>query len=187
MRAILFVLLITMTTCYGQDREAKALIYSVFGKDTKLVYTDRFPEFLIGDMRSSLNEDTLYASGLSHYDPTKLLILSRQEKLYVNEELNKMGTLVWSNVFENGFLLKTDSSGNILKTNPSSSNQPRPSNIESKKIYHFSRPIFIRNHTLCFFCFGYYCGARCGQGELAVFRKENGSWIPWMRLFTWVS
>ncbi|WP_373515945.1 hypothetical protein [Persicitalea sp.] len=45
--------------------------------------------------------------------------------------------------------------------------------------YHiFSYPIFLKNYTYCLFYSEYYCeGIFCADGQLDIYKFENGKWI----------
>ena len=143
------------------------------------------PLFHINLIREELSADTLYAAGLEYYDSTKLVVLTHREKQYINQVLNRMSTVDWTEkLFVEGMLVKTDPAGGIL--NDQNPNGFHPERSSTDRLYSFSRPVFIRNQTLCIFCSGYSCGPRCGYGEVSVFRKISGKWSRWFKLTTWV-
>jgi len=44
--------------------------------------------------------------------------------------------------------------------------------------YHsFGCPLFLRNYTWCLFYSGHHCGWLCGDGQLALYKKEGGRWM----------
>ena len=42
---------------------------------------------------------------------------------------------------------------------------------------NFSMPIFLRNDSLCIFYSDVYCGDRCEDGNIHLYKKEDGIWI----------
>ncbi len=61
---------------------------------------------------------------------------------------------------------------------------------ENTYVYDFTKPVFIRNDTLCFFyeasSLKIY-GRGYIEGELAVYKKVNHKWIKWITVFTMIS
>jgi len=56
-----------------------------------------------------------------------------------------------------------------------------------KNFYRFSAPIFLRNYTYCLFYMGNQCGPLCGQGQLALYRKSQGTWVIVKTFCRWIS
>lgn len=46
--------------------------------------------------------------------------------------------------------------------------------------YAFSKPIYLRANTLAVLYLESLCGRDCGNEELIIYRKVNGSWKSWM-------
>jgi hypothetical protein len=58
-------------------------------------------------------------------------------------------------------------------------------NVKSKKaLYYFSftKPIFIRNKTICLLAIAAICGGECGITNFSFYRKVNGKWGKWIRI-----
>ena len=43
--------------------------------------------------------------------------------------------------------------------------------------HSFGCPLFLRNYTCCLFYSGHHCGWLCGNGQLALYKKEGGRWV----------
>ena len=56
-----------------------------------------------------------------------------------------------------------------------------------KNFYRFSAPIFLRNYTYCLFYMGNQCGPLCGQGQLALYKREQGAWVIVKAFCRWIS
>lgn len=54
------------------------------------------------------------------------------------------------------------------------------------RIFFLSKPVFLRNDTICIFEKDMDCGFLCGGGDLTIYRKENDRWIRYRILFGWV-
>jgi hypothetical protein len=55
------------------------------------------------------------------------------------------------------------------------------------RLYRISTPIFLRKNSICLFYWSYGCGPLCGQGTLALYKKENGKWVHYWSLLDWIS
>jgi hypothetical protein len=51
----------------------------------------------------------------------------------------------------------------------------------------FSMPIFLRNDTYCLFYEANHCGGLCGEGKLALYKKEGGHWQVVKYYCQWIS
>ncbi|WGQ10136.1 hypothetical protein QG516_00515 [Pedobacter gandavensis] len=156
----------------------------------KVFYLGTLDDESIKYLRSTLKPDTLY-SGLSdeedfkHFGKDKL-VFSKSERMLIQK---KIIALKFQNLpdqlFEGGKLLTSDS----LKLY-AEGNLDAWSNLNKNKIYKyfmFSRPIFLRNNTICLFNYAQYCGFKCGIGKTAIYRKEHGRWRRLMVLSSWIS
>jgi hypothetical protein len=56
-----------------------------------------------------------------------------------------------------------------------------------KKIYSFSKPVYLRNNSICFFYFSSGCGSLCGGGGFSVYIKVDGIWYSYRSLSMWIS
>ncbi|MGA0560135.1 hypothetical protein ACO2Q8_25965 [Larkinella sp. VNQ87] len=194
MKRFIFALLLfaLASQTHGQQSEAQAFIRYQFRNLNRIV----FPTFLATHAFSSI-KDALQASTLrsereslrSRYDPDSILVLSDQEREYLLQELEKQQNRTDSslvNVFEAG-TVTTDNSGQLgyFNRNRDWSDFKQ---AQANSFYSFSRPLFIRNNTLCFFYYYFTCGHNCSHGKFAVYRKtRDNAWLPWLVLFTSVS
>lgn len=51
----------------------------------------------------------------------------------------------------------------------------------------FSMPIFLRNDTYCIFYSDYSCGWLCGNGQLVLYKMNNGNWEEVRSYCNWIS
>lgn len=181
---MLACLIITKAPC--QDLQSKAFLDHFFGQSAKIVYMNKLWESEIEQMQNALAQDTLYTLGAMMNDPNDRLVLTQQEHHYIKNELSQQANLVWhSHLFEQGKVLTkatVDSIYNDPARGRSYFEQQYGSNL-----YSFSKPIFLRDYSLCIFYSGYSCGSRCGEGKLVVFKKEHETWLSWLELYRWIS
>jgi hypothetical protein len=53
--------------------------------------------------------------------------------------------------------------------------------------HSFGCPLFLRNYTWCLFYSGHHCGWLCGDGQLALYKKEGGRWVFVKNWGVWMS
>ncbi|WP_080058248.1 hypothetical protein [Spirosoma aerolatum] len=170
----LLVMCLMGASVFGQSSEEIAFIQNLFGQSAKLIYTDKLGEYEVKRMEKALSKDTLYDVFVTNLkDPNNRLVLTRPERNYIQQELASQSKVTWSSqLFEHGKRI-TQASSDSLQA--------------GFRIYSFSNPIFIRNHSLCIFYSGYTCSSRCGEGKLVIFKKQNDTWVAWLELYRWIS
>jgi len=47
-------------------------------------------------------------------------------------------------------------------------------------VFSFSKPIYIRDNTICLISFSAICGGTCGQSEASFYKKSNNQWSKWI-------
>lgn len=51
--------------------------------------------------------------------------------------------------------------------------------------YEIVPPLLLKAGAYCLFSYEYHCGALCGHGHTAVYKKEGGKWKYWWTLVLW--
>ena len=47
-------------------------------------------------------------------------------------------------------------------------------------VFTFTKPVYIRDKTICFIAWVAMCGGTCGQTEQIFYKKENDEWEKWI-------
>lgn len=172
---------------YSQTQTSISFIQKQFGVNTKLVYMDGLDIYHVNNIKGALSEDTLRGTLGIAYEPSKVLILSPEERMYIDQALAKLANTRWdSSLFKYGKLISKDEVKAIFTDRKDQGWQYFKQHYGTE-LHEFSSPIFIRDNTLCVFYSGYSCDYECGGGTLAIFKKEKGDWALWMTLYVWVS
>ena len=103
--------------------------------------------------------------------------LSRRERKHIFYETSiTHWPFVWmDNLFKNSQRIPKDSAGAYLKAFERK-NHPYDSK-NGYQFWHFSKPVYLRDNTICLVSFVYMCGGLCGEDEVAFYKKnENGRW-----------
>lgn len=55
-----------------------------------------------------------------------------------------------------------------------------------RRLFTLSKPVFLRNNSICILYKASDCGMLCGGGTLVIYKKENDKWKNYMVLADWV-
>nr|ARK12911.1 hypothetical protein A6C57_22675 [Fibrella sp. ES10-3-2-2] len=189
MKSVLSVLVLSLLTikAHCQSQQVMAFLHNFFGQSSEIVYMDKVWPHEIKSMRKTLNQDTLqdmFNTKLA--EPDARLVLTLKERSYIQSELDRQAEVTWpSQLFKNGKVLTNSTLNEIYKDPTRGETYFR--DHYGLRLYSFSNPIFIRDYSICIFYSGHTCGSRCGEGNLTIFKKKDATWIPWIRLYSWVS
>jgi hypothetical protein len=148
-----------------------------YSKDSTFVYSNRISGRKIDEIKKMLNVDTL----IDQECIKNKVILSEKERQYINQQLEKMRSHVWPKDFiKDAIQIKGDTINTVLK-------QSISKQLEFFLKYphgysFFSKPIFMRNRTLCIFYTGYNCAKSCYYDQLLILRKEGENWVELIAL-----
>jgi hypothetical protein len=115
------------------------------------------------------------------------LTLTKQEKEFIIKELKKQTSeAFWDSIhIPNSLVITTDTITAIFKDRERGWKYFREKYGSS--INSFTMPVFFRKKQLCAFYYDSHCGGLCGDGVLAIYRKEKGHWVMWFVLYEWIS
>jgi len=185
MKHLIFIILITffINTVEAQNEKASyKFVRNVITseKNEKIIYSDSITSDIINQIKDALFNPQ-HKSGFN---------LNTKEKRYVKSELNKMKKFVWSDsLFKNSILIKQDSINYAFgKSNKSRIDGWGYFNTHfGPGYYDFSKPIFIRNNTICIFYRGYHCGWLCGEGYVGIYVRKGNKWVIKQAISSWIS
>lgn len=183
---ILIVLLFgILNAAYSQNHTYEKKFIRSFYKDKgSIVYADALSKGILQEIKKALSTDTI--RGFDEKNFMHDLIISRKERSQLNSQMNKLEDSVWiNNVLDNSKMVDRHKIDHILKDRAygwSNFNKEYGLGFHS-----FSKPIFIRNYTICIFYNDFSCPQTCGSGELAVYKKIHGNWKKWLILYNWIS
>ncbi len=146
-------------------------------EDNLIVYSSGLSHSRIDFIKKELSQDTL----IDLECKKNKVALSSNERAYINKELEKMKFQTWpKKIFKNSILINSDTISAIFK-------KPLIAQFDFFSKYSngysfFSRPIFIRNNTLCIFYCGYNCSNLCFDDQLFILRKEGEGWVEFISL-----
>ncbi len=156
-----------------------------------VVYTDSLDKYEMNNMIMAFNQEGRYknaSKGFKRIDtPSIQIVFTGEEKAYINLELYNLKFHEWDkNLFENSTRIPVDTVSKIFSDNRKYG-WLYFYNHYGNKLYSFSKPIFLRNGTMCLFYSDYSCGGTCGEGNFYIYLKIDGEWKPICRLFGWIS
>ena len=187
--AYLSLLCFSQITHAQNDPSSQRFIRSVI-HEKGIVYTDSLDRNTISEMRKYLNGKLIDSYILPGFRAGKSgkFGFSKREKFFINTELNKLVSLCWQpGLLDSSRLIKADTVTKIFKNGDLFSGWDYFRKNYGRELYSFSKPIFLRNNTICLFYFGDRCGELCGEGGLYIYIKKNGVWKMKYPVYSWVS
>src|SRR5437588_327384 len=167
--SLLFALLAVSTRAQN-DTGSVDFIRAIVHSDEKIVYTDSIGDYTISFIKEGLHRSDIYNSPKIKAN-RRFPAFTAEEKRYINKELNKMQMYTWrDSLLSNYLLIKQDTINAIFKNGVFDGWGYFNSHF-GEGFYNFSKPIFLRNHTICIFYKGYSCGHLCGEGDLTIYVK----------------
>jgi len=172
---------------YAQSHADKKFIRFVIGKE-HILYTEKVGSYWIDQIKETINQDTLYRYDGFRYYRSKLkdsdwFILTPSEKVFINNELDKMKDFSWKdNVVKRSFAVSKARTEKYKKEHNGQSFYDLKDFDD--RIYAFTKPIFIRNNTVCFF---YLESGKSPAGQLRIYVRSGKKWILKYTPLLWVS
>ena len=177
-----FIFFIALFSSYSimaqKDDEAVKFLNDYIKSKTKnkIIYTEKIWPSNLNDIKRALGKTKIQ---LRENNPDNIktilpekIIFTEKEMKYVSEEIEKNNNNGWvkNKVVDAQFIARDTIESYLSKKS-------------SFYIYHsFSKPIFLRNNSICIFYFDETEG-----GKLATFVKVNGSWKYFAELYSWIS
>jgi len=151
----------------------------------KSFYTDSISKSQIAGIKTQLNRDTIFDNNWLTSE-IKFIILSKEEKKYINSELDKFKDFTWRQGLVPQFkIIRTDTVNAIF--NDRRRGWAYFHTKYGLYIHNFTKPIFLRNNTVCIFYKQYTCDYLCGFGTLDIYILKGGKWVVECQVSSWVS
>ncbi|RPD45185.1 hypothetical protein [Paracnuella aquatica] len=152
-----------------------------------LYYREELPKHNLGDIIKALASTKIY--GFNYKDDSgpfnDSLTLTEKERSFLQQQFNQQSGKIWTKPhFRNWHLVSEDSLKHYHEVDQYFWFSP---DRLGGRLYTFSKPVFFRNDSMCLFYWGYWCGTRCGEGQLALYQKQDGKWKYRFSLFMWES
>jgi hypothetical protein len=117
---------------------------------------------------------------------TNYVVFSKEERAYIAKKIEEQKTATWSDgLLPNSKLITKATIKDIF--NEREKGWIYFHGKYSSGFYTFSKPIFLKNNTICVFYYGYHCDYLCGYGDWSVYKKVNGDWVRIITFSSWVS
>ena len=197
MKYLSFVFILFSVGCglYGQnDRSEMNFLERLIRQaqpDGQIVYTDKISKSDLDKIKLRLKNNTIYDCSSQNQNS---IILTRLEKKSLLDQFEFPNDPYWQeNLFPGSKLIKEEEVMSYIKktTQDYLENYNNPNNTEVDKmalvktyqrpnVFKFSRPVYLRNRTLCLLFFSSVCGNPCGFDELCFYKIDNNIWTKWV-------
>lgn len=147
----------------------------------RINYIDHLYSFTVSSLLNDV-KDTIYhkLGNLDRLASSDTLVLSAEELKYAKRTIKEMDEKIWDRkLFGRWEELDADE---LLKMTRSRWGWEKYYKKYSTGYYSFSKPIFLRDNSICIFYIGYSCGEFCHEADLSVYKTENGKWKKWIVL-----
>lgn len=111
----------------------------------------------------------------------KYILLTAEEKKHVDLEIASMQRKIWTDAPIKGVKILNADTAAVWRKRSTEFKQTRSA------YFSFSKPIFIRNNTVCLFYSGHICGPLCSTGFLIAYTKVGDEWVEWFLIDSWVT
>lgn len=149
----------------GGDKKFELFFKNIFPKiQSREIKKEKIDDYTFGELKAKLESDT-FSKKIIEKGKTRV------EQFVLKPSERRLIDSIYSSASNSSWLYNN-------QTNES---------INSEKTYTLSKPIFLRNGSVCLFYYSYFCGPLCGQGNLSLYKKEKGKWVRWISLYDWVS
>jgi hypothetical protein len=106
----------------------------------------------------------------------KFFILNEDERNFIKKEIEKLNSFSWTkSKIDAKTIIPIQTFEKIFNDENSIKNFFNRN--RGLVIYSFSKPIFLRNDSICIFAYAYYCGMECTAIHLSIYEKANSRWI----------
>lgn len=150
-----------------------------------LYYADKMYQPMLNEIKLELQKEITWDYSGNRPVDKAYFSLSEKEKDTIMKELDQMYWKTWekkllknSNMLERKFI--DYAFCNVFGQLYFFEKHPNG-------FYEFTKPIFLRNDTICIFYCGLNCGTLCSDDRLMIFKKEKGEWIEWLTVFRIIS
>jgi hypothetical protein len=168
------------------DPAAQQFIRSVI-YEKGVVYTDSVENFGVNEARRAFNEQLnsdQYKSDTNSW--VSGLHLTNAEIDSIKNQTTLLNNFTWKAGLINNAIFVPQATINKI-FNDGSKGWDYFRKHYGSSIYAFGKPIFIRNHTVCYFYMDNSCGNQCYGGSFEIYIKSNGKWIRRYTILTWVT
>jgi len=191
MKTLTFLFLLLSTNLFAQDKRENRKFFDDFfpNANSKIIYTEQ--QFHDIDYIISLVKDADTIRKTEYNDrigkiKIDSIILSNPEIDYVSANIKTNNDKLWAkNIMPNATYISRK------KINTIFGDKSKGWDYFEKKyedtFYSFSKPIFLRNNSICFIYIGVGCGSLCGSASFDVYVKQDDKWIPFTSLCIWIS
>ena len=162
----------------------------------EIVYTNKINESQLQRVEAHIKPGVIQGAGTE--TKRNSISLSRKEKKYILSQLEIYTKPFWGdNLFAKSKMIPEDSIASYMKKvyqeysesfiNPNNSDNDKAEimkNYPRPNLFEFSRPIYLRNNSICLVLISYRCGNPCGFDELCFYKKVNDVWTKFVVVYS---
>jgi hypothetical protein len=191
----LIFLIVFSSSLFGQDNNDGLTIIEKwirgFQPSGQIVYTNKLDNWAVDQMNKGISERKISGVDL---DSKQTIKLTKREQKYLFQKIELLRTNIWKDsLFLNSERIELDTvmkyiedvRKGFLKIDPLLCDTlvtlAMQKNRINTNVFTFSKPIFIRDNSICLIFTTFTCGKQCGKAELTFYRLwHNREWIKYI-------
>jgi hypothetical protein len=192
----ILLLIFTYTSIYSQSMEEDRAVIKVAlgGRGQSMnVYTSQIDAYIWNSMSLEMQKQSF--TGKSKRFGKRSITLTKEEQTFILTEIKEDKDYTWCDTLFPGLkAIDLDSLLPYLKAkkemrrmNTDNAFSSRDTSLARKLnethdwVFTFSKPIYLRNGTLCLLHIKNRCNLSGGDQDLSFYRKDkNGTWVWWL-------
>lgn len=186
---ILTIIISSVALPQGSKKIIRQFVTSVIPNHDGIDYvSSSLNVYTIKEIKGKLSKDTIKNSiPYNKNNAGNNFIPSGNERKKINKALRKLSGFRWSLKYFHDIKLISRDSLDIIFKDRKNLGWNYFHKVYGEGFHSFSKPIFLRNKTICIFYSAYNCGGLCGNGQLEIYKRINNQWELFITVSSWMS
>lgn len=189
-----FLILVTQVLiCQDYSKDTlviKEVLATELRNEDSIVYTDKIEDWIINFIKKEL--DNYIDNGANKHNYDQLLKIGEYEKDSLNKQIEELRNFKWrDSLIHNAKAISIDSIRVFIRNYDRSLPQEKEELNTVTTIcrrgpilFSFSKPMYIRNETICLIYIRKLSRIYEGNEELSFYKKDEEKWVKWITLYS---
>ncbi|MBK7357636.1 MAG: hypothetical protein IPI45_14180 [Saprospiraceae bacterium] len=189
-----FLILVTQVLiCQDYSKDTlviKEVLATELRNEDSIVYTDKIEDWIINFIKKEL--DNYIDNGANKHNYDQLLKIGEYEKDSLNKQIEELRNFKWrDSLIHNAKAISIDSIRvfirNYDRSLPQEKEEPNTVTTICRRgpiLFSFSKPMYIRNETICLIYIRKLSRIYEGNEELSFYKKDEEKWVKWITLYS---
>lgn len=189
-----FLILVTQVLiCQDYSKDTlviKEVLATELRNEDSIVYTDKIEDWIINFIKKEL--DNYIDNGANKHNYDQLLKIGEYEKDSLNKQIEELRNFKWrDSLIHNAKAISIDSIRvfirNYDRSLPQEKEEPNTVTTICRRgpiLFSFSKPMYIRNETICLIYIRKLSRIYEGNEKLSFYKKDEENWVKWITLYS---